>query len=674
VFAGLLFQLASWLGAFLLFLVQPVTAKQLLPWFGGAASVWTTCLLFFQTALVVGYGYAYLAARLPFGWQRRVHAVLLLASLAFLPLVLPETLQPQSDSAPAWRVLLVLLLCVGAPYVLLASTAPLLQHWYARQSRVGQPYRLYVHSNAGSLFALLGYPALIEPVLTTEAQALLWSVGYIAFLLLCLACAWLPNQELAAVESNPIGSVELSRGSLCALLAACGSALLLATTNRMSQDVAAIPLLWVLPLSLYLITFIVAFAGYYRRRPWLILYVMAAIASGWTLIAGPAIPMILQVSVLAGLLTTGCMLCHGELFGLRPAADRLTSFYLLLGAGGAVGGLFVAVIAPLLFTSYVELPFVAILIPALVFIAVAVERLGTQSAGLSPAFVAGPVALAALAVTVVVIGDRGPVGTVAAVRSFYGTLFVVDDPPDAAQRMRRLFHGRILHGGQWMDPARRHHATSYYGQGSGIHVAIAQHPKRIAGQGLQIGIVGLGVGATAAWTTPADRITFYELDPHVVEIAQTWFSFLELSPGAVDIRVGDGRLSLERDVDAGGDRPGYDVLALDAFSGDSVPVHLLTREAFALYTRALAPGGLLAVHVSNLHLDLERVVRGLARDMGRGSVLIRQDSRDDSLSEWVLVPSDERFLAQLEPLGAPASAGAPVVWTDQFSSLFSVLR
>jgi hypothetical protein len=265
--------MTSLLSAFLLFLVQPLAARQLLPWFGGAASVWTTCLMFFQIALVVGYGYAHLSARMTLVWQRRVHAFLLLASLAFLPLALPAAMQPDADAPPARQVLLVLLACVGAPYVLLASTAPLLQHWYAGVTS-GQPYRLYVQSNVGSLVALLGYPTLIEPALTTDGQALLWSVVYIAFLLLCLACAWLPNPGIAAARlarMGPMSSFEVGRGSLCGLLAACGSALLLATTNRMSQDVAAIPLLWVLPLSLYLITFIFAFAGRYRRRRGVIL-------------------------------------------------------------------------------------------------------------------------------------------------------------------------------------------------------------------------------------------------------------------------------------------------------------------------------------------------------------------------------------------------------------------
>jgi hypothetical protein len=677
------------LGAFLLFLVEPLIAKQILPWFGGAPAVWSTCLVFFQLALVVGYGYAHVTRRLGLRRQAILHGVLLILTLATLPILLGPSWKPTAAQAPFARVLVLLTVSVGAPFVLLSATAPMLQDWFRQMSPSRTPYRLYVLSNAGSLVALVAYPALVERFLTIPGQAWGWSAGFALFTALCLWCARQAAQTHAAanaaVESPSTAGPAASRSRVAALdaglwtlLAACGSGLLVATTNQLCQNVAVVPLLWIVPLALYLLTFIVSFAEWYRRRWWVALYALGVSAAGYVLANPTSVSIALQAAGLLAALTACCMVCHGELVAARPDARHLTAFYLALAIGGALGGLFVALAAPVLFSNYVELPLLLLLVPVLLVAAVARTRLRQRGGAIAAVVVLAPIGIFVIAaVAALDSGTHGP-NVVASERNFYGILRVVDDPLEAANRRRVLYNGRILHGSQFLDPTRRLAPTTYYGPGSGIDLALRERSVRVGGRPLRVGVVGLGTATIAAWGRPGDRFRFFEINPDVVRFAREDFAFLSGSRASVDVVLGDARLSIEREVADPMNRRTYDVLAIDAFSGDSVPVHLLTRECFTLYREALATDGVLALHVSNQYLDLTQVVRGLSADAGWEALEVNRGA-DPALgvmkSKWMLATADAGLAAAVRPLATPLAPGArSIVWTDAYSSLVSVLR
>jgi hypothetical protein len=567
---------------------------------------------------------------------------------------------------------------------MLATTAPLLQDWYRRVIPEGTPHRLYALSNAGSLAALASYPLVVEPAFSLREQSLWWSAAFTVFAVACAWCAWTvwhasPRASASAVVPDVIPVASRVDRLLWVVLAAVGSGLLVAVTNQLCQDVAAVPLLWVLPLAIYLLTFIVCFAGWYSRRWWAVIYAAGFAATAYALGLGTIATMPVQAGALLLVLAAGAMSCHGELVRLRPHATQLTAFYVAIALGGSLGGIFVALIAPVVFVTYAELPLLLLMVPALLLVAGyrEVSRRGKQSA---PIWVLGvPVAVFCIAGGLVLhaAGDRPR--TVAMTRNFYGRLAVVDDDPMNKTPLRGLFHGRILHGAQFLQSATHLTPTTYYAKGSGIDVAINQHTHRLAGRPLRVGVIGLGAGTIAAWGRSGDRFRFFELDPDVVDYARQYFTFLSETPADVDVVTGDARLSLERELDAVDGLGAYDVLAVDAFSGDSIPVHLLTRECFALYKRALSPQGVLAVHVTNQFLDLRRVVRGLAADAGMHVVEIeRQGDRDAGswTSVWMLVTEDVGFVKRASAFSTPVtpSTPPPIVWTDAFSSIVSVLR
>jgi hypothetical protein len=674
-------QLAVFLSAFLLFLVQPLIGKQILPWFGGGSAVWSACLLFFQLGLVAGYAYAHHLRRLTPRRQIALHLLLLVIAAATLPIAVSPDWKPPDGERLVPRVLGLLAVTVGAPYVLLASTAPLLQDWFARLHPGRSPYWLYVLSNAGSLAALLIYPTLVEPRVTGGTQTTWWSVGFVLFGLLSGSCAWralkTPLAEGAASGMAGVPPTPYRDQLLWLAWPAVGTGLLLATTSAMTQDVAAVPLLWTLPLTIYLLTYIATFAGIYSRVVWASTF-LAVIATYWYLTTGGTIVDIkLLAALLLVALASGCMVCHGELVRLRPAAPRLTEFYLALAVGGSFGGLFVAVAAPLLFNSFLELPLLYVAAAGLLLVTVldaATRRWLPRAAWLG---VAVAVACLVGGLAAVVQGRR-PAANVATGRSFYGVLRVVDDPATNDRGLRRLYHGRILHGAQFLAPAMSTRATTYYSEGSGIDVAIGRHPKRLANQTLQIGMVGLGTGTVAALSHPGDRLKFFEIDPLVIDFARRHFTYLRDARGRVEVVAGDARLSLEREMSLEQNLHTYDVLAVDAFSGDAVPVHLLTREMFELYDRALHAEGVLALHVSNRYLDLRPVVQGAVVE--RGMKLVQVVTTDKVItraiaSTWLLATRNEPFVAALAETGEPSQIGhRTVVWTDDFSSLLSVLR
>jgi hypothetical protein len=661
------FGAAALLGAFLLFQVQPLVGRRILPAFGGGTAVWTTCLLFFQAVLFAGYAYAYAVERLTAGARTLVHLALVGASLAALAAAPSGAGAPEAAANPTWPILKLLAASVGVPCLLLSSTGPLVQAWAARAEPGRSPYRLYALSNAGSLAALLSYPFLIEPHWGLRSQASAWSAAFAVFAALSAAgvasVRRTPALRAAPEEERPPG-----RGvrSLWVLLPAAGSALLTATTNELSQDVAVLPFLWVLPLAAYLVSFIVAFDRPDWVKPELLAPVTAAlgIASAAAYYARPTTPALLALAValpLAALLGA-CLLCHGALARLKPAPARLTGYYLAIAGGGALGSALVTLGAPLAFSTLFEWKLGIALSTAGALAACGWAFRGFFRAHLN-------VAALALVLAGVGLAFQGALMSTYArrlesSRTFYGAVTV--DEGEA----RDLTNGRVLHGRQFIDERRRRLPTTYYGESSGVGRALGLFRSR---PDLRVGVVGLGAGTLAAYVSrPPQSVRFYEINPDVARIARRWFTYLDDCPGRVEVVLGDARLSLEREAPHG-----FHVLALDAFSGHTVPTHLLTVEAMRIYARHLSADGIVALHVSNRFLRLAPVARGAARACGLDVLRIDEDDDAKGLdvaNTWVLAAKDPDALRGLRAAAAEDRDGEDVVWTDDASDLFSILR
>ena len=677
----ILYWLTIVVSAFLLFQVQPIIAKIILPWFGGSAAVWTICLLFFQVVLLLGYLYAhaiirYLKPRI----QMILHVGLLVASAAVLPIYPNAGWKPSGAGDPTWQILGLLAATVGLPYFLLSTTGPLLQAWYARQFKGAMPYRLYALSNAGSMFALLSYPVLFEPVYTTHEQTAMWSIAYGVFVVLCGLTAVRSGSGFSLEPGAEAGAGEKPRAAdywIWMLLPACPSVLLLAITNHMSQNIAAIPFLWILPLSIYLLSFILCFEGrgWYRRNPYLQLLAVAIGSMAYAM-AGDLEGNV-SIKVLVPLFSMGlfvcCMVCHGELARLKPHPRYLTQFYLMISAGGALGGILVGLVAPHLFNAFYELPLGLAMCAVLVLLVVKRDPgVGWFQSWRQPApLVASVLTLALVAYLGMSIRDSER-GALLLVRNFYGGLKVRDSGPASAQdSVRTLTHGTINHGEEFLNPARRDLPTTYYGPNTGVGIAIRDKQKDGP---IRVGVVGLGTGTISAYGRSRDYYRFYEINPLVPRLARTEFHFIGDSKAHVDIAMGDARLSLDREQPEN-----FDVLAVDAFSSDSIPVHLLTREAMDLYFHHLKPDGILAVHISNRYLDLQPVLRGEARVEGKVARLV--DTDDDDTQDvfgatWVLITSpkpgfDNTIAAASSPLEQSRNIR---LWTDDYSNLFQILK
>jgi SAM-dependent methyltransferase len=664
--------------ACLLFLVQPLISKLILPWFGGSAAVWITCMVFFQAGLLGGYLYAYALTRfLDPHRQAVVHAVLILFSIAVLPILPNAGWQPKPGEDPTWKVLGALATSVGLPYMLLSSTSPLLQTWYAARNKGGLPYRYFALSNAGSMAALLFYPVGIEPFLKGHTQAWLWSSAYFLFALLCITTAAVASRTPAVADLfEQVVKEQISRPlvGLWVGLAACASALLLTVTNLLTQNIAPMPLLWVLPLSIYLLTFILCFERGLWYQRWVFLPLMPFalwwLASHTATIESADVKRV--VPLICGSLFVCCMACHGELARLKPGVAHLTSFYLSLAAGGALGGVFVALIAPHVFSTLYEYP--------ISYMACAVLLLGVFWREQHRHWHGGTIQkiwIGAAAGTVLLAIYGGHESwdetryAVAKARNFYGAL-LVEDVDGAAHEVRQLSHGTIAHGVQIKDPRLSRVATTYYGRESGAGLtwrALETHGP------IKLGVVGLGTGTMAAYGRAGDTIRFYDLNPLVVKIAHNNFTFLADSPSHTDVVLGDARLSLANEPSQH-----FDMLVIDAFAGDAIPVHLLTRQAFDIYWRHLKPDGVLAVHVSNQYLNLAPIVAMDAKSRSLPVWLVDND-QDDSVevyaATYVLVSKRPGFF-QLSPLkerikGIEIPKGLQP-WTDDFTSLWRILR
>jgi hypothetical protein len=676
----LLYAITVLVSAFLLFQVQPVIARIILPWFGGSAAVWTTCLLFFQCVLLLGYLYAHALFRyLKPRTQTAVHVTLLVLSAILLPVLPAETWKPTGSEDPTLRILGLLAMTVGLPYFLLSTTGPLMQAWYARRFKGAMPYRLYALSNAGSMFALLSYPFLFEPLLTTRQQAVWWSLGYGAFILACGLTALRSGYSAAygvACDEVPAEAPGARMYAMWIALPACASVLLLSISTHLSQNVAAIPFLWVLPLSIYLLTFILCFEGegWYKRNSYLR---FLAVALGGMAHALSGDVENTTIKVVVPLFACGlficCMVCHGELASLKPHPRYLTAFYLCISAGGALGGILVALVAPHIFNSYYELPFGLV---ACGVIAVLMLRTDPLVPGVRRW--THPYMIVAITLLLALTGYLGwqireqNRGNRLMVRDFYGAMRVRDsgDPTDV-ENLRTLTHGTINHGEQFTHPDRRLWPTTYYGPKSGVGLAITTLQQ---GGPVRVGVVGLGTGTLAAYGRPGDYFRFYELNSMVLQLARTQFTYITQSPARVETVLGDARLSMEREA-----RENFDVLAVDAFSSDSIPIHLLTKEAFQVYFGHLKPTGVLAVHVSNRYLNLFPVVRRSAdavHKLARSVDTEDEDARELFGSSWVLVSGDQHFFERPELRVATETEADPRVrlWTDNYSNLFRILK
>jgi hypothetical protein len=756
------FALTIFAAAFLLFDIEPMIGKFLLPWFGGAPSVWTTCIVLFQLLLLAGYGYAHLLGNYcPIRSQARVHVSLLAAGVLVMallairwgtPLIAPASWKPQDPANPLLRITVMLCATVGLPYFILSATAPLLQVWFAKTHSASSPYRLYAVSNLGAMLGLLIYPFAVEPVMTLHRQAWFWFWLFILFAVGIGASAW----SLRGIEepSSPDGErspgaavkVSLILQLLWLALAACAALIFLAVTNQLCEEVAAVPLLWVLPLAIYLLSFILCFGheSWYRRaifNPAL----AVAIAATCLILYRSYTGLVWQAVIYSTLVACSCTVCHGELVRLKPGPDQLTRFYLMLSAGGAMGGLFGAVVAPWLFRGYWELQLSIWGCAALLTLVLMRDRnswLHESGPGLALALLTAAVALpelmlwgtgeastgirydlaalGALALAAGVIYRRHPraalkgarsfvpvcaaalllmLGSVLlssisgtsknnliSVRNFYGAFAVVaQNANDPHWHSYVLRHGHIVHGVQFPEPDKRRQPTAYYGPTSGIGLLMLYHPRRLAAdplrRNLRVGVVGLGVGTIAAYGRPGDYIRFYEIDPAIIHLASAgngYFTYLRDSRARIDMVAGDARLSMEREVRSGNAQR-FDVLVIDAFSGDAIPVHLLTAQAFRVYLSELNSGGVVALHISNNYLDLRPVAARLAQHFGLRSGWMHSlpINRLTNLSDWVILARDDVVIGQpsiSRHLKKLQIDPAVALWTDDYSNLFRILR
>lgn len=676
---GLWFAAAIFISAFLVFQVQPIISKTILPWFGGSPAVWTTCMLFFQLMLFAGYSYAHVLTKFASQkWQGAVHLALLLFALFVLPMTPSAGWKPRGGEDPTLSILLILLANVGLPYFLLASTGPLLQAWFARRVPNGSPYRLYALSNVGSLVALISYPFVVEPALTTSSQGQIWSLLFCLFATVCgylAASQFCGSTEAKQSGNRPEVTVATRRPGWKLYIAwlalpAFASMLLLATTNHVCQDIAVIPFLWIVPLSLYLLTFIICFdrEAMYSRRWCAGLGVLTLMVIHGGAFAGLGWRMPIELLAYFSALFFTCMVCHGELVRTKPAPQYLTAFYLMSSAGGAIGGLTIGLACPWLFSTYLEMQ-ICMLAAAVIMSGVFLIDAQATWLGNSPARrTIGVLAycLVFLVVASVQFGGGGDDGIIKSTRNFYGVLQISESPWGT-----NLIHGRILHGFQFRHPGIQKRPTTYYGEESGVGLALT-HLRD--GQPKRVGAVGLGVGTVAAYGKPGDYFRFYEINPTVVEIANEHFSFLKNCEAETDVVLGDARISMEREPSQR-----FDVLVLDAFSGDSIPTHLLTKEAFDVYSRHLNADGVIAVHISNKHVDLEPVVRRLSAELGFKNATVGSPDRPPQWmkARWILMTRHDEFLAAAEVseyshLNEPTSEFP--LWTDQYNNVVQLLR
>jgi SAM-dependent methyltransferase len=675
------YAIAIFLSSTLLFFIQPIAGKRLLPLLGGSAAVWTACLVFFQCALLLGYFVAHLlVTRTSPRTQVALYVSMLALSLAQLGFAITPELTARSDR-PILSVLWLLTLLIGVPFVTMSATSPLLQAWFARSSATGanaaggnaQAYRLFSISNVGSMLSLLIYPWLIEPNLSLRGQTITLSIGFVALMAICITIALSvrnlpPAQTVEQQSADAKTDITLQQRGLWIGLAAAGSLLLSAVTTHISQNVVTLPLLWIVPLVAYLLSFVVAFGSDHWPPRWLVidLALVGLLWSAYMVYTGILdIPIVRAAGIFCLSLFLLCLFLHSELYRRRPAARELTSFYFHVAAGGALGAVIAGIVAPSVLTGSYELA-VGLCLTAAIGLA-AVWPDGPVIRGVWSTIFVGLIALIAVQVR----KDR--LNDIMRERNFYGTAHVIEVvEPELAAPVRTMLHGAITHGREVFREDLHGKPGSYYAPGSGIALALAnccdQRPRRI-------GVIGLGTGTQAAFGQPGDTIRFYEINPAIEVMARAKFTYLRETKAVVDVVIGDARVSLASEPPQR-----YDLIAIDAFSGDAIPVHLITAQAIEVYKRHLVPGGVIAFHVSNRYLDLPPVVDQVARNAGMKAALISGPDdylRDYWKSDWVLVSANDAFLAKPAIASARREITVPArlrLWTDDYNSLLPVIQ
>ena len=697
VFRSSVFASAIFVSAFLLFQVQPLIGKFILPWFGGSPAVWTTCMLFFQVTLFLGYAYAHASSRwLSPRQQRIVHLGLIVSAMAVLPIAPNSDWKPTDNGQPAGRILLLLTSTVGLSYFVLSATGPLLQSWFSRVCPGRSPYRLYSLSNIGSLLALISYPLFIEPLWPSTMQANVWSGLFLLFAVLCGACTiWAGEVSVPFENRMTIQAVDVApqiwQRALWLLLPACSCLMLLATTNEVTQDVAPIPFLWVVPLGLYLLSFIICFdhEAWYRREIVAPITVVAVVLVAglvdWPDWVGVKLTTAQELIFYFVAMFGVCMVCHGEVVRLRPSPKYLTEFYLMLSAGGAVGGICVSLLAPSLFTTHLEWSLglvISFVIASVVSTWTLYEHgskanLSVGNAGTNRKWYATRPALAAIcaiqlmALALIFTWQFTYGDAVYRGRNFYGTVQVNDWNTEENEPFRAFISGNVNHGRQWMSPEKRSQPTTYYGAGTAPALGIACVQSQPS---VRIGVVGMGIGTLASYARPDDTVRFYEINPQVDLIARQYFHFLGDCAGQCDVVIGDARLVLERETPNQ-----FEILILDAFTSDAPPIHLLTKEAFDQYVRHLRPDGLLVVNVTNTYLELAPVVAKLGHELGWKSIRIRTPVNPGRLAyrtDYVVLSRQSSRLPESpssEMIPEEVVRAAPL-WTDQYSNLLQVIK
>lgn len=679
------------LAGFLLFQVQPMLAKYILPWFGGSATTWIVCMLFFQVALLAGYAHAY-AVTLPFpvATQAKLQLAVLVVGLALLPITPSEAWKPGADANPTWRIIALLAASVGIPYLILATTSPLLSRWLARLDETLDPARFFAASNLGSFFGLLTYPFVFERLITSEQQTVMWSWGFALYAALFAFCGllvirharhderadWRALLRAAAGKGDPLG--------WWVVYSALGSILLLATTNAITQWSAVAPFLWIVPLSLYLLTFVIAFGRQtvYRRGPFAVAFlVLGGVA---LLLARPesSEDLLVQIAVQSATMFVGCMICHAEMVRLQPEPTRLPKFYLAISAGGALGGVAVALLAPLAFRDYFEHQLVLLAIGALAFMLLLRDSRMQPVRWLRPVgFATGAFFLMGLGAAVYdeIAVERA---LVERVRNFYGVLRVVKEDEDDPDHYSLVMQQAGVDQGSQFQKFETHLQPSCgFDSDSALGLVLDHQAKRRADKDapLRIGVVGLGAGMVAGLGRSGDTIRYYELNPAVLKLVDKHFSFLKEGKAKTDVLLGDGRLVLERQLAAG--RPQqFDLLIMNAFRGASPPMHLMTREAFEVYLAHLAPNGVLAINFELDTFEMAPLHRGMAKAFGLDVRWFETTETEDCQQpiSWALYTRDKGFFAVpevAEDISEWRDDGrSELVWTDKDSNLMSILN
>mgnify|MGYP000314732119 CR=1 FL=1 len=683
------------ISAFLLFQVQPLIAKLILPYFGGGAAVWTACLLFFQAFLLLGYFYAHCLTHIKsVKKQLGIHFFLLICSVIFLPIGIQTWDDFSPSISPLQNILLLLSVSIGLPYFILSSTGPLIQRWLTYIEVGKLPYQLYSLSNLGSLLALISFPFIFEPLLTTSQQSLYWTIGYVSYALLIVSLLWKMSKLTLNVQDNETKPQNVKKTNkkhlvdkfLWIALAMVGVILLVSTTNAMTQNIPPVPFLWILPLCLYLLTFIISFHSpkWYVREYWFALFVLTACLALLMYFIGSQLDIVSQIIIYSCILFIACMICHGELARLKPEVEHLTLFYLFMSLGGFLGSAFVAFVAQNIFDQFLEFPLAIISVFVLLALSTYSQKGTTRktqswlivsNVTLALTFMAGLAYLNALFVKTNVTSER----------NFYGILSVKDVVVNN-KLQRRLIDGTTSHGTQSLAKGEDKLPLSYYRKNTGVALALQQLSKQRKKEGgdknINAGFVGLGAGTLATYGNKHDDYVFYELNPAVITSAKTYFSYLDDSAANIELVLGDGRVSLQRQLDNSGSKQ-FDTLVIDAFSGDSIPQHLLTKEALSLYFKHLKSDGVLAIHISNSHLDLTHLVRGLSNALDKEIIYVETDSDNDNEHkvQWVLLTNNQVFLRDVrikayrsdwpsESFGDKSD----IIWTDEHSDLLSVLK